>query len=139
MLEIKGLFFDVGGTVFDWKNTARLNIRKLADEKGEPVNDEAFANDWRAKMFKIHTQVRQGNLPWLNSDDMHLRALENMASEKRLVKSDHVLNLFSEVEGRLTRDKEKMISAVRSFLQLGPVRQMIFSIVRRTHRISNQG
>ena len=47
--------------MFDWKNTARLNIRKLADQKGESVNDEAFANDWRAEMFKIHTQVRNEN------------------------------------------------------------------------------
>ena len=87
MSEIKGLFFDVGGTVFDWKNTARENIRELADEKGESINDEAFAIDWRAEMFKIHTQVRQGNLPWLNSDDMHLRALENMVSEYPLLKN----------------------------------------------------
>jgi len=31
-------------------------------------------------MFKIHTQVRHGNLPWINSDDMHLRALENLST-----------------------------------------------------------
>ena len=101
MGEIKGLFFDVGGTVFDWKNTARLNIRKLADEKGEPVNDEAFANDWRAEMFKIHTQVRQGNLPWLNSDDMHLRALENMVSEYPLLKTIDMPSLVKKTWHRL--------------------------------------
>ena len=33
MDDVKGLFFDVGGTVFDWKNTARHNIQQLADEK----------------------------------------------------------------------------------------------------------
>jgi 2-haloacid dehalogenase len=26
MENVKGLFFDVGGTVFDWKNTAREKI-----------------------------------------------------------------------------------------------------------------
>ena len=78
MDNISGLFFDVGGTVFDWKNTARENIQALADEKGATIDSEAFANDWRGEMFKIHTQVRQGNLPWINSDDMHLRALENL-------------------------------------------------------------
>jgi 2-haloacid dehalogenase len=31
-------------------------------------------------MFKIHAQVRQGNLPWLNSDEMHLMALEKLAT-----------------------------------------------------------
>jgi 2-haloacid dehalogenase len=80
MDHVKGLFFDVGGTVFDWKNTARERIQALADEKGETIDSEAFANDWRGEMFKIHTQVRHGNLPWINSDDMHLRALENLST-----------------------------------------------------------
>lgn len=78
MDNVRGLFFDVGGTVFDWKNTTREKIQELADEKGESIDSEAFADDWRGKMFNIHTQVRQGNLPWMNSDDMHLRALENL-------------------------------------------------------------
>lgn len=90
MENVKGLFFDVGGTVFDWKNTARENIRKLADEKGEVIDSDAFANAWRGEMFKIHAQVRQGNLPWMNSDDMHLRALAKMASGYPLLaKIDH--------------------------------------------------
>ncbi len=87
MENVKGLFFDVGGTVFDWKNTARANIQKLADESGQSIDSEAFANRWRSEMFKIHTQVRQGNLPWINSDDMHLQALENMAAEFPLLKT----------------------------------------------------
>jgi 2-haloacid dehalogenase len=37
-------------------------------------------------MFKVHTQVRQGNLPWMNADDMHLRALANMAADYPLLK-----------------------------------------------------
>ena len=49
MHEVKGLFFDVGGTVFDWKNTARQKIQKLADEKGQAIDSEAFANDWRGE------------------------------------------------------------------------------------------
>jgi 2-haloacid dehalogenase len=80
MVNVKGLFFDVGGTVFDWKNTTRENIQKLADEKGQAINSEAFANDWRGEMFRIHTQVRHGNLPWINSDDMHLQALKNLTN-----------------------------------------------------------
>ena len=85
MENVKGLFFDVGGTVFDWKNTARANIKKLAEEKGEPIDSGAFANAWRGEMFKVHTQVRQGNLPWMTSDDMHLQALANMTSDYPLL------------------------------------------------------
>ena len=85
MEGVKALFFDVGGTVFDWKNTARHNIQQLADEKGYSLDSEAFAIAWRGEMFKIHTQVRQGNLPWMTSDDMHLQALANMAADYPLL------------------------------------------------------
>ncbi len=86
MEKVKGLFFDVGGTVFDWKNTARENIQKLADARGCAIDGEAFAMDWRGEMFKIHTQVRHGDLPFLNADEMHLRALENLANSYPLLK-----------------------------------------------------
>ncbi len=85
MENVKGLFFDVGGTVFDWKNTAKENIQKLADEKGTSIDSDAFANTWRAEMFKVHTQVRQGNLPWMTADGMHLRALVNMTADYPLL------------------------------------------------------
>ena len=85
MNSIKALFFDVGGTIFDWKNTAREQIQALAQANGQPIDSEAFANEWRQAMFKIHTQVRHGNLPWMNSDEMHLRALENLAGRYPLL------------------------------------------------------
>jgi 2-haloacid dehalogenase len=78
MDKVKGLFFDVGGTVFDWKNTVREKIQELANPANQTIDSGAFADDWRAEMFKIHTQVRNGDLPWMNSDDMLLRALENL-------------------------------------------------------------
>jgi 2-haloacid dehalogenase len=126
MDNVRGLFFDVGGTVFDWKNTAREKIQKLADEKGESVDSEAFANDWRGEMFKIHTQVRQGNLPWMNSDDMHLRALENMAinypllktiDSASLVKSTwHHLNAFAGATEAINRLRTKYTVVVLTIL-----------------------
>lgn len=126
MENVKGLFFDVGGTVFDWKNTAREKIQKLADEKGESIDSEAFANDWRGEMFKIHTQVRQGNLPWMNSDDMHLRALENLAinypllktiDSASLVKSTwHHLNAFAGATEAINRLRTKYTVVVLTIL-----------------------
>jgi biotin synthase-like enzyme len=61
--------------------------------------------------------------------------LENLNGINSRVKSDHVLNLFQEVDGVLPGDKEKMITPVRRFLELDPEEQMIFCIGRRTHRI----
>ena len=52
------------------------------------------------------------------------------------VRSDHVLNLFSEVDGVLPGDKERMMQPVREFLALDPEEQLLFCIGRRTHRIA---
>lgn len=93
MDNVKGLFFDVGGTVFDWKNTARKNIQELADATGDAIDSEAFANDWRGEMFRILTQVRHGNVPWINSDDMLLRALENLTNAYPLLAAIDRLSL----------------------------------------------
>lgn len=91
MDNVKGLFFDVGGTVFDWKNTVREKIRELADEAGTSIDSEVFANAWRGEMFKIHTRVRHGNLPWMNSDKMHVLALENLKTAYPLLATvDHL-------------------------------------------------
>ena len=81
MEGIKALFFDVGGTVFDWKNTAKTQIEAFVRKNDQAMDSDRFAQTWRGEMFKIHTQVRQGNLPWMNSDEMHLRALENMIAD----------------------------------------------------------
>ncbi len=126
MEGIKGLFFDVGGTVFNWKNTVRDTIHQLAEEKGDAIDSEAFATTWREEMFKIHHQVRLGNLPWLNSDDMHLRALENMATDfpllkridnSRLVESTwHHLNAFAGAPEAINRLRHRYTVVVLTIL-----------------------
>lgn len=62
--------------------------------------------------------------------------LENLDGISSWVKSDHVLNLFSEVDGKLPADKEKMMSPIREFLELEPGEQVLFCIGRRTHRMN---
>ena len=126
MEHVKALFFDVGGTVFDWKNTVRLKIEELADEKGEIIDSERFANDWRGEMFKIHTQVRQGNMHWMNSDGMHLQALETMTATYPLltsidymsfVKSTwHRLSAFAGAPEAITRLRTKYTVVVLTIL-----------------------
>ena len=126
MDNVKGLFFDVGGTVFDWKNTAREKIHELADKEGQDIDSEAFANDWRGEMFKIHTQVRHGNLPWMNADDMHLRALENLTAtypllgtidRTALVKSTwHHLKAFAGAPEAINRLRTKYTVVVLTIL-----------------------
>jgi len=91
MNNVQALLFDVGGTIFDWKNTVRERLQELAGAEAETIDSEAFANDWRSEMFTIHRLVRQGDLPWMDSDEMHFRALESLAATHPFLKSiDHL-------------------------------------------------
>lgn len=53
-----------------------------------------------------------------------------------VVKSDHVLNLFQEVDGKLPDQREQLLAPLRHFLELAPEEQLLFCIGRRTHRIA---
>ena len=75
MKDVRYLFFDVGGTIFDWKNTAKRSIEALAKQYSQGIDSEAFARDWRSSMFEINNKVRIGDLPWLTADQMHFAAL----------------------------------------------------------------
>ena len=79
--SIKALTFDVGGTVFDWHSTIRDEVRRIATEREVEVDAAQFANDWRRGMFANLTKVRSGELPWMNADEMHRRALDDIATK----------------------------------------------------------
>ena len=64
---------------------------------------------------------------------LFLQSLDGITST---VRSDHVLNLFQEVDGVLPDDKQKMIKPIEDFLALDPQEQLLYCIGRRTHRIS---
>ncbi|MCY6354935.1 radical SAM protein [Clostridium sp. ZS2-4] len=67
-----------------------------------------------------------------------LLLIENLEGITSTIKSDHILNLIPEVEGVLPQDKDKMISALKWFLDLEPKEQMIFRIGRRTGNINER-
>ena len=62
--------------------------------------------------------------------------LEGLSGITSAIRSDHVLNLFPEVDGVLPSDKEKMMQPIKNFLGLAPYEQMIFCIGRRSHRMA---
>lgn len=60
---------------------------------------------------------------------LFFETLEGITSH---VKSDHVLNLFQEIKGRLPDDKDRMMDVIRNFLSMPPEQQTVFQIGRRT-------
>ncbi len=58
--------------------------------------------------------------------------IENLHGISSTVKSDHILNLFQEVEGHLPEDRERMTAPIREFLAMAPEEQMVYMVGRRT-------
>ena len=57
--------------------------------------------------------------------------ISNLKDIQSVITSDHILNLFEDVHGKLPDDKNKMLSIIDHFLNLSPLDQTIFQIGRR--------
>lgn len=57
--------------------------------------------------------------------------LETLDGITSTLKSDHILNLFEDLQGEFPGDKERMVGKVRTFLDLEQKEQMIYLIGRR--------
>ncbi len=100
-----------------------IRLRTLALPPAAPLTEQ-FSQGKFDKMGEVDTAMEL------------LLFLENLNGITSTIRSDHVLNLFPEVDGVLPGDKEKMIQPIREFLELDSSEQMIFCIGRRTHRMA---
>ena len=57
--------------------------------------------------------------------------LESLNGITSVVKSDHILNLFGDLEGKLPGDKGRMLDMVHRFLAMDPERQCVYQVGRR--------
>jgi radical SAM superfamily enzyme YgiQ (UPF0313 family) len=58
--------------------------------------------------------------------------LESLKGITSTVKSDHILNLFQEIEGNLPEDKEKMTGVIKRYLSLDLEEQILYQVGRRS-------
>ncbi|MFO8082749.1 MAG: radical SAM protein [Desulfobacterales bacterium] len=86
-------------------------------------NMVSLFDDWESGRFEKLTDVETAQEILL-----FVESLEGIESE---VKSDHVLNLFEEIEGKLPEDKNKMMQVLRNFLDMDPKKQCLYQIGRR--------
>jgi len=57
--------------------------------------------------------------------------IESLNGITSVLKSDHILNLFQNLEGKLPENKEDMLDIVRRFLGMTPDRQCVYQVGRR--------
>jgi len=76
---IKALTFDVFGTVVDWRGSVIRELEQLGRDKDIKADWPAFADTWRTEGYLEATaKVRRGELPWMNTDQLHRRMLDEL-------------------------------------------------------------
>jgi radical SAM superfamily enzyme YgiQ (UPF0313 family) len=73
--------------------------------------------------------VKMGDRETAEELHLFLRSLSGITSQ---IKSDHILNLFEEIDGILPADQGRMLAVIDRFLSLPPEEQVLYQIGRRT-------
>jgi 2-haloacid dehalogenase len=76
--SIKALFFDVFGTVVDWRTSIARESELILKPKGYTLDWLAFADAWRDQYQPAMEEVRTGVIPFSKLDVLHRRNLERI-------------------------------------------------------------
>src|SRR5215475_5450585 len=75
---VKALFFDVFGTLVDWRASIARETEALLKPLGFAIDWPAFADAWRAEYQPAMTEVREGRTPFCKLDLLHRKNLERI-------------------------------------------------------------
>jgi len=75
-LAVKALFFDVFGTLVDFRTSIAREAEKILAPRGVALDWPAFADAWRGEYQGAMEEVRAGRIPFCKLDVLHRRNLE---------------------------------------------------------------
>jgi 2-haloacid dehalogenase len=118
ILGLRALFFDVFGTLVDWRTSVARETETILSSLGYELDWLALADAWRAEYQPGMEEVRSGRIPFSKLDVLHRRnlvrllprfGLENLSDEviDDLTIVWHRLDAWPDVPGALTRLKRK--------------------------------
>ena len=140
ILGLRALFFDVFGTLVDWRGSVAREAQAILRPQGFSLDWAAFADAWRDEYQPGMEEVRSGRIPFSKLDALHRRNLERFlprfgvtslseATLHDLTLAWHRLDAWPEVPAALTRLKRKfMIAPVSN----GNISLMV-DLARRNH------
>src|SRR5438876_9270694 len=76
MERVRALFFDVFGTLVDWRGSIAREARSILSPLGLAIDWLAFADAWRGQYQPAMDEVRSGRLPFSKLDALHRRNLD---------------------------------------------------------------
>jgi 2-haloacid dehalogenase len=74
----KALFFDVFGTLVDWRTSIARESEMILKPLGHTVDWLAFADAWRGEYQGAMDEVRYGRIPFCKLDVLHRRNLDRI-------------------------------------------------------------
>jgi 2-haloacid dehalogenase len=74
----KALFFDVFGTLVDWRSGIARETRSILEPRGYSLDWFAFADAWRAEYQPAMEEVRAGRQAFCKLDVLHRQNLEKL-------------------------------------------------------------
>ncbi len=74
-VAVKALFFDVFGTLVDWRTSIAREVKALLEPRGYALDWLAFADAWRGEYQGAMEEVRTGRIGFRKLDVLHRRNL----------------------------------------------------------------
>src|SRR5271170_2031648 len=121
-LAVKALFYDVFGTLVDWRTSIAREAEAMLRPRGVALDWPAFADAWRGEYQGALEEVRSGRMPYCKLDVLHRRNLEitlkkfgvatlNEDDKRNLNLAWHRLDAWPDVPPGLARLKRKYLLA----------------------------
>ena len=116
-IDVKALFFDVFGTLVDWRTSIAREAEAMLKPQGYTLDWLAFADAWRGEYQGAMDEVRYGRIPFCKLDVLHRQNLDRILPRFKVTLSDaqcrelnlawHRLDAWPDVPGGLTRLKRR--------------------------------
>jgi 2-haloacid dehalogenase len=124
MTNIKALFFDVFGTLVDWRTGVAREAESILKPLGYTLDWSAFADAWRDQYQPGMEEIRSGRLPYAKLDVLHKRMLQKIVPVFGLDKlADQELNELTLAWHRLDawQDVARGLARLRERFLIAPV------------------
>ena len=76
MTVVRAMFFDVFGTLVDWRTSVAREAERILGPLGHRLDWLAFADAWRGEYQPGMEEVRSGRIPFCRLDVLHRHNLE---------------------------------------------------------------
>lgn len=117
-VTVKALFFDVFGTLVDWRTSVAREAEHVLAPLGHALDWYAFADAWRGEYQPAMDEVRSGRIPFCKLDVLHRHNLERILPRfgvsglaepamQTLNLAWHRLDAWPDVPGGLARLKQR--------------------------------